>query len=67
MPDKSILEEKNVPVEEIQQLLDKMQSIKAVAEHYQVHPRTVTRYIDGKLERRSCWFQITTIEAKASR
>jgi len=55
MPDISILERNGVSIDEIQHLLDQMQSVEAVAAHLNVHPRTVTRFIKGKLYRQYCW------------
>jgi hypothetical protein len=52
MPDKYL---ESVPIDEIQQLLDSMQSVEAVADHFNVSSRTVTRYIKGKLFRHFCW------------
>lgn len=66
MPDVNFFEQNDIPIEEVRRLLDQMQSVEAVADHYGKSPRTVTRFIKGKLERRFCWHPIAqTIDITA--
>lgn len=55
MPDISILEQRQVSVDDVQKLLDQMQSVEAVASYYDVSSRTITRFIKNKLYRQYCW------------
>lgn len=61
MPDVNFFEQNDIPVEEVRRLLDQKQSVEAVADHYGKSPRTVTRFIKGKLQRRYCWVLIAPV------
>ena len=43
------------PIDELVDLLNRLETIEAVAAHFDVNRRTIERAIDGKVERYSCW------------
>lgn len=52
-----------IPIDRLVDLLNRLETIEAVAEHFSVNRRTIERAIEDKVERHYCWRRIVTVDA----